>query len=153
MGCHEYRAHSLSGIWLCNPPTAGRLLCSCDSPGKNTGVGCHFLFQGIFSTQGSKSVSDVSCIGRWILYQCTTWEAHCTFVGQYKNIPLTISKSGSFLHYLHIFSKYGSLPIFKRKVASRYIFSWWVTLNIIYYFKNTLVFSCKLCTYNLIIFS
>ena len=24
-----------------------------DSPGKNTGVGCHFLFQGIFPTQGS----------------------------------------------------------------------------------------------------
>ena len=24
-----------------------------DSPGKNTGVGCHFLLQGIFSTQGS----------------------------------------------------------------------------------------------------
>ena len=25
-----------------------RLLCSRDSPGKNTGVGCHALFQGIF---------------------------------------------------------------------------------------------------------
>ena len=25
-----------------------------DSPGKNTGVGCHFLLQGIFPTQGSK---------------------------------------------------------------------------------------------------
>ena len=24
-----------------------------DSPGKNTGVGCHFLLQGIFPTQGS----------------------------------------------------------------------------------------------------
>ena len=32
-----------------------RLLCPWDSPGKNTGVGCHFLLQGIFSTQGSKS--------------------------------------------------------------------------------------------------
>ena len=30
-----------------------RLLCPCDSPGKNTGVGCHFLFQRIFPTQGS----------------------------------------------------------------------------------------------------
>ena len=28
-----------------------RLLCPWDSPGKNTGVGCHFLFQGIFPTQ------------------------------------------------------------------------------------------------------
>ena len=30
-----------------------RLLCPWDSPGKNTGGGCHFLLQGIFLTQGS----------------------------------------------------------------------------------------------------
>ena len=30
-----------------------RLLCPWDSPGKNTGVGCHALLQGIFATQGS----------------------------------------------------------------------------------------------------
>ena len=29
-----------------------RLLCPWDSPGKNTGVGCHFLLQGIFPAQG-----------------------------------------------------------------------------------------------------
>ena len=29
-----------------------RLLCPWDFPGKNTGVGCHFLLQGIFPTQG-----------------------------------------------------------------------------------------------------
>ena len=29
-----------------------RFLCPWDSPGKNTGVGCHFLFQGVFPTQG-----------------------------------------------------------------------------------------------------
>ena len=34
-------------------PVASRLLCPWDSPGKNTGVGCHFLLQGIFPTQGS----------------------------------------------------------------------------------------------------
>ena len=28
------------------------LLCPWDSPGKNTRVGCHFLLQGIFPTQG-----------------------------------------------------------------------------------------------------
>jgi len=32
------------------PPA--RLLCPWDSPGKNTGVGCPFLLQGIFPTQG-----------------------------------------------------------------------------------------------------
>ena len=31
---------------------ATRLLCPWDSPGKNTGVGCHVLLQGIFWTQG-----------------------------------------------------------------------------------------------------
>ena len=35
----------------CSPPT--RPLCPWDSPGKNTGVGCHALLQGIFPTQGS----------------------------------------------------------------------------------------------------
>ena len=32
---------------------AAGLLCPWNSPGKNTGVGCHFLLQGIFLTQGS----------------------------------------------------------------------------------------------------
>ena len=38
---------------LCNPRTvACQAPLSWDSPGKNTGVGCHFLLQGIFPTQG-----------------------------------------------------------------------------------------------------
>ena len=31
-----------------------RCLCPWDFPGKNTGVGCHFILQGIFPTQGTK---------------------------------------------------------------------------------------------------
>ena len=34
------------GLW------PARLLCALNSPGKNTGVGSHFLLQGIFPTQG-----------------------------------------------------------------------------------------------------
>ena len=34
------------------PHGSSRLLCPLDSPGKNTGVSCHFLVQGIFATQG-----------------------------------------------------------------------------------------------------
>ena len=34
------------------PHGPARLLCPCNSPDKNTGVGCHFLLQGIFPTQG-----------------------------------------------------------------------------------------------------
>ena len=41
-----------------------RLLCSWDSPGKNTGVGCHALPQEIFPIQGSNpGLLGVSCIG------------------------------------------------------------------------------------------
>ena len=49
-----------------------RLLCPWHSPGGNTGVGCHFLLQGIFPTQGSNPHL-LHC--RWILYHWTTREA------------------------------------------------------------------------------
>ena len=54
------------GTWL------ARLLYPQDFPGKNTRVGCHFLLQGIFLTQGS-NLSSMHF--RWILYHCTSWEA------------------------------------------------------------------------------
>ena len=47
-----------------------RLLCPWDFPGKDTGVGCHVLLQGIFPAR----VSCISCLGCWI-HHCTTWEA------------------------------------------------------------------------------
>ena len=40
------------------------LLCPWDSPGKNTGVGCHALLQGIFPTQGSNP-----CLLRFLHWQ------------------------------------------------------------------------------------
>ena len=49
------------------------ILCPWHSPGKNTGVGCHALLQGIFPTQGS-SPGLLRCRG--ILYHCATREAH-----------------------------------------------------------------------------
>ena len=51
---------------------APRLLCPWDSPGKNTGGGCHFLLQGMFLTQGLNSCL---LLGRQILYHWTTGEA------------------------------------------------------------------------------
>ena len=60
------------GLW----PT--RLLCPWHFPGKNNGVGCHFLLQRIFPTQGIPNpefpiwISFLSCIGRWILYHHAT---------------------------------------------------------------------------------
>ena len=49
-----------------------RLFCPWDSPGKNTGVGCHFL------PRGSSWLGDqthISCIGRWFLYCWATRKA------------------------------------------------------------------------------
>ena len=40
-------------------------------PGRSTAVGCHFLLQRIYLTQGSSRVSDIS---RRVLYHCVTWE-------------------------------------------------------------------------------
>ena len=56
------------GLW----PT--RLLCAWESPGKNTGVGCHGLLQGIFPAQGS---NPRLLYYRWILYHWATREALC----------------------------------------------------------------------------
>ena len=41
-----------SCLTLCDPVDCTRPLGPWDSPGENTGVGCHFLLQGIFPTQG-----------------------------------------------------------------------------------------------------
>ena len=49
-----------------------RLLCPCNSPGKNTEVGCHSFLQGIFPTQRS-NMGLLHC--RQILYHWVTWEA------------------------------------------------------------------------------
>ena len=46
----------------CSPT---RLLCPWDFPGKSTGVGCHFLLQGIFPLRDQ---THISCIGRRVLY-------------------------------------------------------------------------------------
>ena len=53
---------------------SARLLCPWDFPGKNTGVGCQFLLQGIFPTQGLNPRL-LCLLHQQILYQGTTWEA------------------------------------------------------------------------------
>ena len=50
-----------------------RLLCLWDSPGKNTGMACHALLQGIFPIQGSNPVSLMSSMlaGRFFTTSAT----------------------------------------------------------------------------------
>ena len=64
-------AQSLSHVSLfATPwPAAPSVPLSRYSPGKDTGVGCHFLLQGIFPTQGLNPCLLCLCIGRWIPYR------------------------------------------------------------------------------------
>ena len=52
-----YLSQSLScgQLFVTDGLQPARLLCPWDSPGKNTGVGCHAPLQGVFPTQGSNS--------------------------------------------------------------------------------------------------
>ena len=43
--------HRVGHNWSNLAAAAGLYLCPWNSPGKNTGVGCHFLLQGIFPTK------------------------------------------------------------------------------------------------------
>ena len=54
-----------SHVWLFATPwtVAHRLLCPWDSPGKNIGMGCHVLLQGIFPTQGLNQC--LLCLLHW----------------------------------------------------------------------------------------
>ena len=50
------------------------LLCPWDFSGKNTGVGCHLLLQGIFPNQGSNPSLLYLLHCRHTFYHCTTWD-------------------------------------------------------------------------------
>ena len=42
---------------LCDPMDPAKVHCPWDSPGKNTGVGCHALLQGIFQPRDQTQLS------------------------------------------------------------------------------------------------
>ena len=83
----------MSNSW--DPAEPTRFLCPWDFPGKNTGVGCHFLLQGIFPTQVSNPRL-VHC--RWILYHWATKEA-CFY-----NIILTTKGKAQWIIMALLFS-------------------------------------------------
>ena len=75
-----------------------RLLCPWSFPGKNTGVSCHFLLQEIFPAQRwNLNVSRLSCIGKWVLYHCTTWEVHVNEYTLDKHWEETASSAASWI--------------------------------------------------------
>ena len=79
-----------------------RLLCPWDFPGKDTGVGCHFLLQGIFPTQGSNP-GLLHC--RQILYLLSHRESE-------SESPSVVSDSLPAIDYI----VYGILQVLQAKI-------------------------------------
>ena len=59
-----------------------RFLCPWNFPGKNTAMGCHFLFRESSWPMGQTRISCVSCTDRWSLY---TWEVTCLLSFKYNS--------------------------------------------------------------------
>ena len=75
---------------------AARLLCLGDFPGKNTGVGCHFLLQGISLTQGLNScLLHLPALAGEFFTTSATWEEHILPYKYLKNMKQFIEKAFS----------------------------------------------------------
>ena len=82
---------------LCNPMEPARLLCPWGSPGKNTRVGCHALFQGIFPIQGSNPGLPYC---RWIVHHLSHQESPFSLISYYKMLSIVFYAIQVFLVYM-----------------------------------------------------
>ena len=87
--CGCARAQSCPAI--CN--LMARLLCPCNFPTRNTGMGCHFLHQGIFPIQGSNSCPGSSVLAGGVFTTGTTRETHmchtmCHVLSHFSHVQL-----------------------------------------------------------------
>ena len=88
-------AGSIALLCLCNPIDSlwshglqlARLLCPWKFSGKNTGVGCHFLLQGIFPTQSSHS--SLLCLLHWQVDSVPLYHLGSPLSAVYKAKPMT----------------------------------------------------------------
>ena len=112
-----------------------RLLCPWDLPGKDTGVGCHFLLQGVFPNQGSNPHL-LNC--RWIPYHWPTWGAqfayYCVLNNDRMNLSLLLKEWTIWLLSLLYFLMY--------ILSIRYILVK-LSLEIFYCFATLLLFMCR----------
>ena len=76
--------------WTVQP---ARLLCPCFFPGKNTGVGCYFLLQGLFLV-AHRSLSQVrfQCKGFWEIAWCLLLFAPHQNFGSSLLVPCSLSR-------------------------------------------------------------
>ena len=96
-----------------------RLLCPWDFPDKNSGMGCHFLLQGIFPTQKlnlgllhcRRILYQLSYEGTHLLFAMKSWDQvpwswffECWVLSQLFYSPLSPSSRGSLvlLHFLQV---------------------------------------------------
>ena len=65
---HVLVSETLCDAMDCSPP--GSSVCPWNSPGKNTGLFCHFLLQGIFPTQGL----NLDLLHFWQILYCLSYQ-------------------------------------------------------------------------------
>ena len=83
-----------SCLTLCDPVDCTRPLGPWDSPGENTGVGCHFLLQGIFPTQGLNP-GLLNC--RQTLYHLNHQGSRNTYFTHFHSLSLLLTYLSSLL--------------------------------------------------------
>ena len=123
--------------------TPGTVACqaalSWDFPGKNPGMGCHFLLQGIFLTQG---LNPHLLHYKWILYYWATREAK--WLEQIKSNPPFVWETMNFLSYQLEFSNILDLQAYKyfsknsqgSHMLPTYILEWKLSVSIFIFFPN-----------------
>ena len=91
-----------------------RLFCPWDFPGKNTGVGCHFLLQGIFLTQ--RSNSHLLCLRHWQMNSLPLSHQGFPYISslEYNPNPVSMMAAGTIPNSLELFFSWvpeASLPL------------------------------------------
>ena len=94
-GSHSVLSGSLQPSGL--QPT--KLLCPWDFPSKNTGLGCHFLLQGIFPTQGSNPC--LLCLLHWQMDSLTLLHLEVTTL--FSLYAIFIPQDFHLIYNIHIY--------------------------------------------------
>ena len=100
MQSHFSRVQLFVTLWN----VAWQVCCPWYSPGKNTGVGCCSLLQGILPTQGLNPHLYISCIGGWVLH-------HLNYQGSPYRAPslwysVTAAQTGQDTLYIALFHEH-----------------------------------------------
>ena len=104
-----------------------RLLCPRNSPGKNTGVGCHALLQGIFPTQGLNP--GLVCLLCWEAGSLPLASSRTAHGLCHKYSTLSLQYKTSHIQDINAWAGLCSNETYlKKQVAVR--FSWWAGLLI-----------------------